>query len=40
MTGGVAQVMEHLLCKWEALNSNSGPTKQKEKEKKVKKPSS
>jgi hypothetical protein len=26
-TGGVAQVVEHLLCKHKALNSNPVPTK-------------
>jgi hypothetical protein len=30
-TGVVAQVEEHLLYKWEALSSNSIPTKEKKK---------
>jgi hypothetical protein len=29
--GGVAQVVEHLLCKDKALSSNSRPTKKKER---------
>jgi hypothetical protein len=28
-TGGVAQVVEHLFCKGEALSSNPSPTKEK-----------
>jgi hypothetical protein len=28
-TGGVAQVLEHLLCKHEALSSKPNPTKNK-----------
>jgi hypothetical protein len=24
--GGVAQAVQHLLCKWEALSSNPSPT--------------
>jgi hypothetical protein len=28
-TGGVAQTIECLLCKYEALNSNPSPTKKK-----------
>jgi hypothetical protein len=31
---GVAQMVEHLLCKNEALNSNPSPTKKKKKKKK------
>jgi hypothetical protein len=30
-TGGVAQGVEHLLCKYEALSSNTGATKNKNK---------
>jgi hypothetical protein len=30
-TGGVAEEVEHLLCKCKALNSNPSPTKKKEK---------
>jgi hypothetical protein len=29
-TRGVTQVMEHLLCKREALSSNSSPTKKQQ----------
>jgi hypothetical protein len=29
-TGGVVQVVEHLLCKHEALSSNSSPQNKKE----------
>jgi hypothetical protein len=29
--GGMAQVVEYLLCKYEALSSNSSPTKKKKK---------
>jgi hypothetical protein len=32
-TGSVAQVVEHLLCKCEALNSNHRPTKNPKKQK-------
>jgi hypothetical protein len=31
MTGGVAEVVEDLLCKCKALTSNSSPTKNKER---------
>jgi hypothetical protein len=30
-TGGVAQVVEYLLCTYKALSSNSSPTKKKKK---------
>jgi hypothetical protein len=29
--GGVAQVKEHLLCKWKALSSNPSPIKKVKK---------
>jgi hypothetical protein len=36
-TGGMTQVVDHLLCKHEALNSNHSPTqKRKKRERKVK----
>jgi hypothetical protein len=31
-TGGVAEVVEYLLCKCEALSSNLKPTKERERE--------
>jgi hypothetical protein len=31
-TGGMAQAVEHLLCKCEALGSNTSPTKERERE--------
>jgi hypothetical protein len=34
-TGGVAQIVENLLCECEALSSNPSLTKQKKKERKV-----
>jgi hypothetical protein len=30
-TGGVTQVVEHLLCKHEALSSNPSPTERKKR---------
>jgi hypothetical protein len=33
-TGGVAQVVEYLLCKLKAVSLNSSPTKKKKKKKK------
>jgi hypothetical protein len=30
-TGGMTQAAECILCKWEALSSNSNPTKKKKK---------
>jgi hypothetical protein len=33
-TGGVAQIVEHLLCKGKALNSNHSPIKTKKQTKK------
>jgi hypothetical protein len=29
-TGGMTQMVEHLLCKYEALTSNPSPTKKRE----------
>jgi hypothetical protein len=31
-TGGVAQAVEHLLCKCKALNSNPSPTRRRKEE--------
>jgi hypothetical protein len=33
-TGGMAQVVEHLLCKCKALNSTPSPIKEKKKKRK------
>jgi hypothetical protein len=35
-TGGVAQTIEGLLCKYEVLGSNPNPTKKRKKKKKEK----
>jgi hypothetical protein len=34
-SGDVAQAIEHLLCKCEALSSNHSPTKKKKKKKRL-----